>query len=95
MHKVNRVWLRRRKERGTLFRQIRNIIPVDDTYRPIQLADMLAWIVNNETYGRNYPERASFGVGSVLMIEHFRDVYDYKKIVLCYPNGRLEPPQVG
>jgi len=93
MHKVNRVWVRHKKRRGTLFSQIRNIIAVDSTKYAIQAADLLAWIENKEARGEDYPFKAMLRFSRILMIEHFIRIYDYESILLDYPNGRLKPQE--
>lgn len=94
MHKVNRVWLNRRQQPGTLHSRIRNIIATDAiTDYPIQVADMLAWIANRSVRDVEYLEREAFKFASVLMIEPLNRVYDYDQILLRYPHGRLKASQ--
>lgn len=92
MHKVNRVWLKKRKLQGTLFRQIRDIIPADSEHVPIQAADMLAWIVNhqfNDDLRQLSGVPSLLKISSVIAIEHFCTTYNYEKILEDYPTGRL------
>ena len=93
MHKVNRVWVQQKKRSGTLFSQIRNITAVDSTKYPIQAADLLAWIENKEARGEDYPFKAMLRLSRILMIEHVICIYDYRHILLDYPNGRLKPQE--
>lgn len=82
MHTVNRVWLRRRKQRGFM-RQILNIIPTDrEESFPVQAADFLAWGIN-----RHYcePEKQAWRLfAPVIAIEHFTALYDYDRIAKEY-----------
>ena len=89
MKKINRVWLRARKNNGTFFSYVRNIIPVDDSERPIQLADMLAWTANKNACGSQYPHQWLLESASTLMIEHYKRVYDFDTILEKYPTGKL------
>jgi hypothetical protein len=88
MHKINRVWQRRRKIRNTFFRQIRTIKNVDSEYYPIQAADILAWIMNHSHRGIH---DEFFELASVLAIRHFSECYDYDQIIADYPMGWLRP----
>jgi hypothetical protein len=90
MHKINRVWQRKRKIANTLFSQIRTIEKADSRCFPIQAADILAWIVNHSDRGL---EDAFLDISSVIAIRHSRLRYDYEKIVEHYPPplGWLKP----
>jgi hypothetical protein len=80
MHKVSRVWLRRRREKK-FFYQIRDITAVDKSRVGIQAADMLAWMENKDACRVTYDLKALLGVANVLMIKHHCAVYDYATIV--------------
>jgi len=88
MHKINRVWQRRKRLRGTLFGQIRSIEPANAEYYPIQAADILAWIVN---HADRQIHNEFLDAASVIAIRRFSECYDYEKIVADYPMGWLRP----
>ena len=87
MRTVRRPWEKWKRQRGSLFRQIRSIEHTDSEYYPIQAADILAWVVNHAHRGI-YDE--FLGISSVLMIKHFSECYNYDKIIENYPSGRLK-----
>lgn len=90
MHKINRVWERKRKIANTLFSQIRTIEKADSEYLPIQAADILAWIVNHSDRGI---QNVFLDISSVIAIRHSRLRYDYDKLIEHYPPplGWLKP----
>jgi hypothetical protein len=82
MHKINRVWQRKRKIENTLFSQIRTIKSANSEYFHIQAADILAWIVNHSDRGI---EDIFLDISSMTAIRHSRLRYDYDKIMEHYP----------
>ncbi len=92
MHTINRVWEKATHggeyfgtKRGWPY-QIRNIIPADRSYLPIQAADFLAWSVNR-CHCTGDVLGSAFALSAKLMVQHFTWVYDYDEIVKDYPNG--------
>jgi hypothetical protein len=90
MHKINRVWQRKKKIPNTLFSQIRTIENATCEYFPIQAADILAWIVYHSDHGTvdDFLE-----LSSTIAVRHSRLRYDYEKIMEHYPPplGWLKP----
>ncbi len=91
MHKVNRVWQRYRRRRGTLFRQIGTIENVDSEYYPVQTADMLAWIVNRKHLGRRDALVNACAACAAIAVDGSEKVYTYDTILEDYPDGTLRP----
>jgi hypothetical protein len=93
MHKINRVWQKipgknnyAGTRRGWPY-QIRNIIPVDMSYIPIQAADMIAWSINHQYCKPDDPMTVFFKTAPILAVQHFTRVYDFAEIIRYYPNG--------
>lgn len=89
MHKINRVWQRRRRRRNNIFNQIGTIENADWRFYPIQLADMIAWTMNRANRGGDDSTDGFLIIAANMMIKHFSTTYDYDSIVKNYPNGRL------
>ncbi len=82
MHKVNRVWTRRpRNKLGHLLRLVSHIESADSHDVPgLQAADFLAWSTNRyHTHGLSDRFGAFAGVSRVLATPTYERYYDYKR----------------
>jgi hypothetical protein len=88
MHRVRRVWERRKRQPGK-FSQIDTIEKISSRHYALQAADLLAWIANRQKLHRQEAFVDSLRVMAILMIEHPSLRYDLETIFDHYPDGKL------
>ncbi|MGA2965104.1 MAG: DUF3800 domain-containing protein [Terriglobales bacterium] len=90
MHTVRRVWERRKKRPGK-FGQIGTIRQISSVHYPLQIADLLAWIVNRQRPHVQEQFVDSLRMMAILTVEHPSLRYDLETIFDHYPEGKLRP----
>jgi len=88
LHKVNRVWLKKRKRKKTNIgwvRQVTNIIPVDSAQYAIQAADVVAWTMNRKFTVGDYRE-LTFRTQFLCQLNCAE--YDYNALIERYANDK-------